>query len=288
MSLNVVLTGKSGLIGGSVYQHLLKVGHQVVTLGKRESDHYLDLSRFVTPELCFQPDAFVHCAGVTDEEINENQAEAISRGTNALVELVDWAKTTGVSKFVYISTAHIYGDLNQRNDENTATLPRSIYGILHLFAEQYIRSQFVDHLILRPCAVYGPVKESFKRWELIPYSFPRDLALHNKISIRSHGKQCRNFVSTKTIAVIIRENLLKRNSAIINPLGYHSISIRDFAELCVNSLQSHVSSALDWEVASDDVYENKFSYQSIHDPVCEDENILIDHLVAIYQQVKRA
>ena len=39
---------------------------------------------------------------------------------------------------------------------------------------------------MRPSAVYGEVPNKFNGWELIPFSFPQDLALKRKITIHTH------------------------------------------------------------------------------------------------------
>jgi UDP-glucose 4-epimerase len=287
MSQNIVLTGKSGLIGSTVYRQLLKAGNRVWSLGRREDDFFLDLGYSTPPTLDFHIDVFVHCAGITDEEIKKNEYRAINRGTGLLVDLVNWAKKMEISQFIYISTAHVYGDLNRAINEKSITIPKSIYGILHLFAEQYIRMQFPNYLILRPCAVYGPIEESFSRWELIPFSFPRELALNSQITIQSHGKQWRNFVSTAIIAQIIKNNLAECGGKVINPLGNYSMSIRDFADFCVGILQPFSSTSLGWSVGGDEIFDNKFSYLSEHGQVIEDGKELIDHIFTTFQKAGR-
>jgi len=287
MSLNIALTGKSGLIGATVYRTLLNAGHRIWTLGRCDDNYQLDLGDFSPPGLDSRIDAFVHCAGITDEEIKEDKTKSINRGTQSLVDLVDWVKEKGIPHFIYISSAHVYGDLNREIDENKETDPDSLYGMLHLFAEQYIRSQFNHCLILRPSAVYGPIGNSFKRWELIPYSFPRDLFINRQIVIRSHGKQWRNFVSTAKIADLIEKNLVEYGKKIINPLGAHSMSIRSFADFCTDTLQPYASTQLNWAVRADEVYESHFAYLSVHDQPEENKTVLREHLVTIFQEVER-
>ena len=202
--MKISLTGKTGLIGSSILKLFESHNQNVISLGRKKCDLYLDLEQFDLKAYSNNfADILIHCAGVTDEEISSNLDLSIKKNTLGLVRLVDWAKKSGVKKFVYISSAHVYGDLNRLINEESKLRPASLYGNLHLFAENYIKSVFKDYLILRPLAVFGEVPKNFNRWSLIPFSFPYDLAKKGKITIKSHGQQKRNFISSNTIARFI-------------------------------------------------------------------------------------
>ena len=283
---NILFFGCNGLIGSTVYNKLITAGYQVFTFGRTNCDYFIDLNHFKSIKLEFKPDILVHCAGVTDGEIKKESEQAIKRSTIELVKLVDWSKIMGVSHFVYVSTAHVYGNLNCLINETTHRNPRSLYSVLHVFAEMYIQSVFNKTVLVRPSAVYGDVPNKFNRWELIPFSFPQDLALKRKITLHTHGKQFRNFISTKTIAEIILKTISQSIDGIINPLGYHNMSIKEFAEFCVKTINEEYSDQLSLEFQSDEDYINKFEFLSNFDQHQENKNLLKNHVKNIYNNVK--
>lgn len=284
--MNIFLIGKTGLIGSAVYDRLKNDGHAVFSIGRNKFDYYLDMNEFSLDTGDLHADAIVHCAGITDEEIKNDWAQAIKRNTQGLVELVDWANNLGVSKFIYVSSAHVYGDLNRKINEQTEPEPRSLYSVTHLFAEKYIQSVYKNYIILRPNAVFGELPDVFKRWELIPFSFPRDLAIEKKIVIRSHGKQFRNFVSAQTIAKVIGNALSKSFNGVINPIGAYSMSVKEFAQFCIKIIKEISTSDFSIQALSEAEYINHFLFVSEHKQLDENPELLKEHIIKIYRKVK--
>ena len=235
--MKIVMTGKSGLIGSAIYKRLVQNGNLVLSIGRKRSDYKLDLNSFTPIDDLKSCDVFIHSAGVTDEEILKDKKQSVLRGTSETANLMDWVTLLKPKKIVYISTAHIYGNLNKAIDEDSNENPLSLYAILHIFAEQYIKNIGIPYLILRPLTGFGEVGDNFNRWELIPFSFPRSLATKNKIEIKTHGRQFRNFVSTNTIARIVNKEIQLEDSKTLNPIGPHNMSIIEFANYCVDTLK---------------------------------------------------
>lgn len=285
--MKILMTGKSGLIGSAVFKKLEQDGHSIHSIGRREADYKMDLYCFKPIEGISSCDVFIHCAGITDEEIVRDKMKAIHRGTCETAALLDWAASLKPTKIVYISTAHVYGNLNRTIDEKTTPTPVSLYAILHLFCEQYLQNTGINHLTLRPLTGYGEVCKTFGRWGLIPYSFPKSLATVHKIVIKTHGKQYRNFVSTSTIANIVSREIQSRNSKTINPIGPHNMSIRDFAQYCVETLRSLSEKDFEIIVKHDAEYSNFLNYSSKYEFVDECNTLLQNHIVNIYKQFQK-
>lgn len=240
----VAVVGASGLIGAAVAESLTGSG-QVVTVGRRAGcDLRVDLA---DPEAVGRVDwsgieAVVHCAGVTDEQVREDTAGAYVRSTVGFSRLIDGAARAGVRCIVYFSTAHVYGSLEGRISEHTPPNPLSDYAIAHYSAEQILRRAAaggpVRCLVLRPCAVYGMPRDpgAFGRWGLIPYSFPREAVETGRITLRSHGEQRRNFVSTADLAQYAGKYLAREAPnppfAVVNPVGPYSDTVYGYAVRC--------------------------------------------------------
>jgi nucleoside-diphosphate-sugar epimerase len=286
--MRIVMTGASGLIGSAVRSQLMEEGHDVLSLGRRGADHALDLADFRPVDLKGPCDVFIHCAGITDEEILRDRRGALKRGTTETAVLFDWAASLKPSRIIYISTAHVYGDLNRAIDEGAPAVPLSLYGTLHLFCENYLRSLGVPYLVLRPLTVFGEVGENFSRWGLIPFSFPRALALEQKIVLNTHGRQGRNFISTRTIARTVAREITGAGSGVINAAGPHSMSVRDFAGFCIDVLQPFSERQLDLVVKKDAEHTNNFRYVSGRMCCKEDLSLLKDHVVSMYEMFRKA
>jgi UDP-glucose 4-epimerase len=284
--MKIALTGSQGLIGSKICQEL-RENFDVISLGRGDDDVYMDLSNFsLDSDKCIGVDVLIHCAGVTDEEISENYNTSIIKNTLGLVQLVDWAKKQDVKQFIYISSAHVYGDMNKSIDERTEVDPKSLYANLHVFAENYIYSIFKDSLIIRLNAVYGSPPSGFKRNELIPFSFPCELALKKKLVIRSHGMQSRNFISTNTIAKFVSIAILKRQVGIVNLVGYHTLSIFEFSHFCIQEIYKKYDCKLSVKalVEVDGEYVDEFDYKSIKYKCNESENELKIHVLSIFEK----
>ncbi|MFG1250455.1 NAD-dependent epimerase/dehydratase family protein [Xanthobacter flavus] len=235
------MTGSTGLIGRQVEQQLSS-SCEVVRLGRRASaDIQCDLSDVSALSLVELPpiDALVHCAGVVDEDFRDAPDRAVRMawaGADALVRL---ATKAGAQRLVYVSSAHVYGPMIGRSDETRPVDPVSDYAIAHFVTEQVFRraaTAGIGVLVLRPCAVFGQLDSpsEFRRWSLIPFSFPRDAILKGEIVIRSSGEQRRNFVGTIDIAYAIGTWLAQHSSgfSVRNPVGAFSASVYEFALLC--------------------------------------------------------
>jgi len=238
------ILGSSGLIGAAIAARLAARRPRLLGRGAG-MDMPLDLSDMAALQAGLFPGggALVHAAGVTDEEFASDISAAWQRSALGSKALIAAAKAAGVTRVVYVSTAHVYGPLEGEIDEARPINPMNDYALAHYAAEQWFRRAArvdgMDVLILRPCAVYGlpPDLTRFKRWSLIPFSFPRELLEHGAITLKSDGSQRRNFVSASAIAAqvaaFLAEPALPGRCRVVNPVGPDDMTVLDFAEQCV-------------------------------------------------------
>lgn len=242
--MRVLLAGSTGLIGASVADRL-RPHHRLHTLGRQENlvDQIVDLSDPAQIGQLRLPaiDCLVHCAGVIDEDFKIDPMAAYRRATLGAEALLNVAAKSGGRKFIYVSSTHVYGAQVGTKSEDSPADPQSHYSLAHFCTEQIIRRQAVScqgsFAILRPNAVYGlPAHpESFQRWSLIPFSFPREAKEEGRIVLKSSGLQKRNFVSTAAIADMVARCIdgdLAGASGAINVLGAQTESVYEFAQRC--------------------------------------------------------
>lgn len=239
--MRILLTGATGLIGQAVRRKLAD-RHQVITLGRTEAaDIRADLSDPATIQAAdiSEIDALIHCAGVVDEDFRDAPERALHMAVFGADALAQRAVQAGASRLAYVSSAHVYGPMVGAVDERSPINPVSDYAIAHFATDQVFRRRTgpgVATLSLRPCAVFGDLESAstFRRWSLIPFSFPRDATRDHAIVIRSTGEQRRNFVGSEDIAGSIAAWLDADAEGwrAVNPLGSTSMSVHDFALLC--------------------------------------------------------
>ena len=242
--MRILLTGATGLIGSAVHASLS--AHDVIRLGRDRPccDCFADLSDLRNCETFPSCDALVHCAGVVDEDFADGSLGNLSRLLAGAEGLALRAREAGAKYAIYVSSSHVYGKQEGVIDENSPPSPMSYYAMAHFCTEQIFKKVFSAEdsrvVVLRPNAVYGPLPDlqRFRRWSLIPFSFPRDAYVHGEITLRSSGEQMRNFVSSSTIAEIVRRELEAPLQAppVINVLGSTTESVFSYAQRCARSL----------------------------------------------------
>lgn len=159
----VLVTGASGFIGGWIAEALFLGGSSDVRAGVRRWTGAARIARFPleivpcdimdkaqTAEAMAGVTAVVHCA-------YNGAREVIVEGTRNLLEA---ALRGGVSRFVYLSTAEVYGGAQGVIDEtHPCGEAKSAYARAKLEAEGVCRAFGARGLpvtILRPSIVYGP------------------------------------------------------------------------------------------------------------------------------------
>ena len=247
--MKVLITGTSGFVGGNLSSTMKQKKISVVSAGRnKNSDIICD---FLKPESLFNLnlrdfDVVIHCAGPIDEDFKKSKKKSFihaKEGTKALVERVKFFK---VKNYIHFSTAHVYGELTGNLDEDKTPKPITDYSRAHLFAEDVVLKKLKDSVtnfcILRPLTIYDiPVEPlKFKRWHLIPYSFPAELFSKKKLILKSSGQQYRNFVSMKSISLFLINFLIEkkiRKFQKINLVGSNTMRVIDFANLCQKTIK---------------------------------------------------
>lgn len=237
----VAIAGTSGLIGAAVARKLAGAG-DILTIGRHT--HCDFAADFGEPETVSKldfagVDTVVHCAGIVDEDFSD-PGRAFRQATLGMSALVGRAKAAGVKRFVYISSAHVYGPFTGTISETSPLNPLHDYAIAHFASEQTLRRAVSDSFrgaVIRPNAVFGipPDLARFRRWGLIPFSFPRSGVRDGLIKLASRGHNQRNFVGTDDIADVVALWLSDEAAppfVAINPVGKANMTVFDFAERC--------------------------------------------------------
>jgi dTDP-4-dehydrorhamnose reductase len=160
--MKILLTGKTGQVGGELNNILKDIG-ELISVGREQ----LDLSKISSIEpavLDIQPDIIINAAAYTAVDKAEEEPDlAMTLNGIAPGVLAGAAKKVGAS-LIHYSTDYVFdGRSNTPYREEDATCPLSIYGESKLAGEKNIAEAGVPYLILRTSWVYSLQGKSFLR-----------------------------------------------------------------------------------------------------------------------------
>ena len=146
-----------------------------------------------------------------------------------------------MSKFIYLSTAHVYSN-PLSGTINEQTPPRNLhpYATSHLAGEQTLLQQTFNKqmsgVVLRLSNVIGaPMNKYVNCWSLLANDLCRQAVSSGKLIIKSNGKQQRDFISMaeicKQIKFFVSIDPLNKIGNIINIGTGISRSVIEFTEL---------------------------------------------------------
>lgn len=217
--MKVLITGGAGFIGSNLAKYFLKEGVAVVILdnlstGTRENipDHR-DLT-FVKGDILDTKvlehaiagcDRVCHLAAAVGNVRSIETPEQDSR-INVLgtLSVLDAARKTGIRKFVYSSSAAIFGEpMALPLDEEHPLAPDSPYGVSKLAGELHARCYAklydMDVICLRYFNVYGPNQRFDAYGNVIPI-FATKKRKGEPFTIYGDGEQTRDFVHVEDVA----------------------------------------------------------------------------------------
>lgn len=211
----ILITGGLGFVGGRLskaFSHHFKV--IASTRGEitpQIKSIFPDVS-FVSHSALFDLKTFpedvdivIHLAAMNEHDCLSNPEQAIEVNINQTRRLCDNAIASGVSRFIYFSTTHVYGRIEEGIvDENSLPRPIHPYAITHRAAEDYVLAALdsgkIKGEILRLSNSFGcPVSPHIKRWTLLVNDIARQSVLNREIRLNSNGSQHRDFITLEDV-----------------------------------------------------------------------------------------
>jgi UDP-glucose 4-epimerase len=187
--LNILVTGGLGLIGHNIVQKLTRLGHKVIVydsctnygiIPQPEINHLIAERKKLIGDVEIHEmdimqgsmfdwllphhkiEAIIHLASFPRQKVvNADPCWGSTVMSTGLLMLLEKAVQYGVRRFTYASSSMVYGDFEDYVTEDVVCRPQGQYGILKLAGEwlvkDYTRKHGIEHTILRPSAVYGPL-----------------------------------------------------------------------------------------------------------------------------------
>ena len=248
--MRILVTGGGGFLGSYIVEQLLDAYHDVVVLDRvcpGKVKHRMDEVEYVYGDVrrledCVRAvrdvDAVIHLAALinVDHSIKDPMDfyEVNTRGTMNLLEA--GRVEPFLEKFVYMSTAEVYGTSDFLLKETDLCCPRSPYAASKYAAERYCLSYYHTYgvpetTIIRGFNLYGPRQTYGAKGAVI--AIFTTLALMGKSPvIFGDGTQSRDYVYVEdTARGVIQATLTKGlGGEIINLASGKSVTINELAE----------------------------------------------------------
>jgi len=252
--MRILVTGGFGYLGGRIAQSLSAEGHSVV-LGsrtKQQPPRWLPDASVAQIEwdnsecllaVCEEIDVIVHAAGMNAKDCLLDPEGAIKFNAKSTEKLVIASIEAKVSKFIYLSTAHVYcSPLHGEISEENPVLNKHPYALSHNKGEDAILflskdAKNFEGIILRLSnGVGAPANRNANCWMLVVNDFCRQAMESGIIEINSPSAVERDFFPIEllcnTVNSIIFLNNLNEN--IINVSSSRTKSLLQIVEIISN------------------------------------------------------
>jgi UDP-glucose 4-epimerase len=210
--------GGFGNLGGRIAAHLSQFqDHQIVLASRKKQAAPLWAKEAQTIQLdVTDPTTFsnipksVNCivqlAATNDVDSAQNPERARSVTTEGTAALLNDAVRNGIDRFIYFSTAHVYGaPLTGDFTETSSTNPAHPYATTHLEAELTVGAAHdrgdIQGIRVRLSNGFGrPMAYEAADWRTLTSDLCRQAVLERRMEMRTDGLQERNFITKADIA----------------------------------------------------------------------------------------
>ena len=249
MKKNILITGGSGFIGSNLANNLAKKNFKVfviddLSVGDRKNLNRDKNIKFFKKNInqidSINLRAKIHCcihlaakAQILITAKNENQY--FEDNVAGLQKTLNFCKIKNIKKFIFASSASVYGDTkNKKVSENANLSPLHYYAFSKYIGEKiikrYCKLNKINFYILRLFNIYGAKSNAVVAKFIAQY-------LQNKpITIYGDGKQSRDFVHVDDLIDVINK-LIKNNftSNVFNVGSSNSTEINKLKSLISKS-----------------------------------------------------
>ena len=235
---SVLVTGGAGFIGSHLVERLLAAGRRVRVLDNLSTGKYRNLPRHERLEF-IEGDirdaaavqramqgagAIAHLAAVASVQASvDDPAGTHASNFDGTLNLLDAARRAGVTRFVYASSAAVYGTTAPLPvTEDTRLDPLTPYAADKLAGEHYLgfygRQFGINGTAFRFFNIYGPRQDPSSPYSGVISIFVERMRAGRDVTIFGDGKQTRDFVYVGDLADVLAEALNRTdlNGAVIN------------------------------------------------------------------------
>lgn len=251
---NVLITGGAGFIGSHVTDLLIENGYSVIVVDNLSSGFDANLnpkSKFynvdiTSPELekVFKENSidyvFHFAAQASVSFSTKKPVEDANENIIGTINVLKFAKKSGVKKFIVSSTAAVYGVPEYLPvDEKHPTTCLSFYGLSKLTMEKYVELFGIDYIIFRFANVYGPRQSAHGEAGVVAI-FADKMKNNEDIIVDDDGEQTRDFVYVADVAKVCLK-------AIESDIKNEIINVSTSKAISVNKLFSSMATKFNYK-----------------------------------------
>tara|TARA_B100000686_G_scaffold87986_1_gene94715 strand:+ start:11438 stop:12379 length:942 start_codon:yes stop_codon:yes gene_type:complete len=209
----ILITGGLGYLGGRIAVDLL-ASNKKVRIGTRRSGmkkpDFLPDCEMVQMDMentsslvnaCEGVDSVIHLAAMNADACLKDPERAFIINVLGVAKLLEAAQKKGVKRFIYFSTAHVYGNpLIGDISERSLPRPSHPYSKTHHMAEEFVLATrdkgLILGIVLRLSNVIGPPANiASDCWSLLVNELCQQAVNDRKLTLRSNGLQTRDFIT---------------------------------------------------------------------------------------------
>ena len=214
-----------GFVGGRLSKRLSSENEVIVSSRSRPEETELKLHgpvQYIEHQYLFSAeqfpkniDAVIHLAALNEWDSVKFPSEAIRVNIDETRQILENSIGAAVKRFIYFSTAHIYGSpLTGNISESGLPAPQHPYAITHKAAEDYIIAatlqKKIKGIVIRLSNAFGaPVSAKVNRWTLLANDLCRQAVEKGRMVLTSNGCQYRDFICLTDVEEVISKMVSK-------------------------------------------------------------------------------
>ena len=254
----VLITGGLGYLGGRISEFLINSGFNV-RIGTRQTNPNIPsslsscevvffdlLDQVLIESICKNITYVLHLASPNAKECEIDPQSALLTNGLGTLNLLNAADKMGVSKFIYFSTAHVYGaPLMGGIYENSVPKPMHAYSITHRLAEDYVlqadKQKSISGVVLRLTnSVGSPLNRSVNCWMLVVNDLCKQVVVNRGMTLYSGKFVQRDFFPISSIFHIIVSvfDTDKFNGDVFNVSSGTSLTLLELTDLISDRSES--------------------------------------------------
>lgn len=204
----VLITGSNGFLGGRIIKYLLSTKRVVFRIYPHDVTDAWAAEQYNMAGV----DSVIHLASIYDSNPIDAK-HSVEVNTIGTVNILNAAIRSGVKRFIYFSSVHVYGSpLRGTISEKTLPRPVSPYAISHKSAEDFVLAAHdqnkITGIVLRLSNSFGcPAHKSDNAWLPIVNNMCKQASEKGQIHLQPTAVQERDFIAVTDVCRAVEHML---------------------------------------------------------------------------------